>query len=155
MRAVRVEALLDNLRSLYNVGSIFRTADAAGIAHLHLCGITPTPANRRLSKTALGAEKTVSWSYHPDAVQRAAALAAGGCRLWALEEGAGATPLGRQPPPAGGDRVALVVGSEVAGVDPGVLELCERVLVIPMRGAKGSLNVATVFGIAAYTLLGV
>ncbi len=153
--AVRVEALLDNLRSLYNTGSIFRTADAAGISHLHLCGITPTPANRRLSKTALGAEKTIAWSYHPDAVQQAAALAASGRRLWALEESAGAISLGRQAPPAPGDSVVLIVGSEVAGVDPGVLALCERVLVIPMRGAKGSLNVATAFGIAAYALLGV
>src|SRR5208337_1856623 len=81
----RMEVLLDNIRSIYNVGSIFRTADGAGISYLHLCGITPTPDNPRLRKTALGADKAVGWTHYADGYAAAEALKAQGMRLWALE----------------------------------------------------------------------
>jgi 23S rRNA (guanosine2251-2'-O)-methyltransferase len=147
-----MRALLDNVRSVFNVGSIFRSADGAGFDRLYLCGVTPTPANPKLAKTALGAHNAIPWETSPNAVDLALRLRAEGCHLWALEEGPAAEPLLHAPPPS--SNTVLVVGSEVAGVDPGLLSLCERTLAIPMRGAKRSLNVATAFGIAALILAG-
>lgn len=143
-------ALVDNVRSLFNVGSIFRSADGAGCGHLYLCGITPTPEHPKLAKTALGAEQSMPWSYHPNAVQLALALRAGGHQLWVLEAGAQAQSLFSLPPSP--VPVVLIVGNERAGVDPGLLALCHRQVAIPMRGAKRSLNVATAFGVAAVVL---
>ena len=143
-------ALLDNVRSLFNVGSIFRSADGAGFRTLYLCGVTPTPANPKLAKTALGAEQAVGWTSHPNAVELAHELLATGHTLWALEEGVGAESLLAAPAPPSG--LVLVVGSEVTGIDPDLLRLCERTLAIPMRGSKRSLNVATAFGVAAVVL---
>ncbi len=145
-----LHALLDNVRSVYNVGSIFRSADGAGFDTLYLCGVTPTPGNPKLAKTALGAHNTVRWETWTNAVDLAQRLLAEGYHLWALEEGVHAEPLLAAPPPP--TPTVLVVGSEVTGVDPGLLELCERTLAIPMRGAKRSLNVATAFGVAAVIL---
>jgi tRNA G18 (ribose-2'-O)-methylase SpoU len=144
--------LLDNVRSAFNVGSIFRSADGVQVHHLYLCGITPTPQHAKVAKTALGAEQTVPWSYHNNAVDLAHDLHASGYRLWALEDGAQAEPLFTAPNLVGGPPVVLVVGNEVTGVDPALLALCERVLAIPMWGAKRSLNVAIAFGIAVYGL---
>lgn len=152
---LRLEALLDNVRSLSNVGSIFRTADGAGIAHLHLGGITPTPAHPKLAKTALGAEQHVAWSHDPDAARAAESLVAGGARLWGIEGGDRSrslydpATLDERPTDA---RLVLVVGHEVSGVDPRILALCERVVHVPMAGVKDSLNVSVALGIVAYTL---
>jgi tRNA G18 (ribose-2'-O)-methylase SpoU len=148
---VVLQGLLDNVRSLFNVGSIFRSADGAGFDMLYLCGVTPTPANPKLSKTALGAEQAVAWQAAPNAVELAERLLAEGRRLWALEEGPGAESLLSAPPPPTG--TVLVVGGEVTGVDPDLLRLCERTFQIPMYGSKRSLNVATAFGIAAVVLV--
>lgn len=143
-------ALLDNVRSVHNVGSIFRSADGAGLAALHLCGVTPTPENPKLAKTALGAHATLAWRWAPNAVDLAQRLRAAGHPLWALEEGEQAEPLYDAPPPPA--NTVLVVGSEVVGIDPDLLGLCARTLAIPMRGVKRSLNVATAFGVAALIL---
>lgn len=147
-------ALLDNIRSLRNVGSIIRAADGVGLAHLVLAGITPTPDHPGLAKTALGAERSVPWTRSPDAVRAAAELVADGWALWALEGGPRATSLFDAELAAARDgaRICLVVGHEVSGIDPRVLAMCERVLFIPMLGHKGSLNVAVAFGVAAYVL---
>ncbi len=142
--------LLDNVRSVFNVGSIFRSADGAGFTEVYLCGVTPTPANPKLRKTALGAELAVAWVSRPNAVTLAQELAAAGRTLWALEECDGSESLLAAPPPPAG--LVLVVGSEVTGVDPDLLLLCARTFAIPMRGAKRSLNVATAFGVAAVLL---
>jgi 23S rRNA (guanosine2251-2'-O)-methyltransferase len=142
--------LVDNVRSLFNVGSIFRSADGAGFAHLYLCGISPTPDNRKLAKTALGAELSVPWSYHANSVVLAAELRSQGHILWALEAGRDATSIFDIRPPAA--PLVLVVGNERAGVDPDLLARCAATVAIPMRGAKQSLNVATAFGIAAAVL---
>jgi tRNA G18 (ribose-2'-O)-methylase SpoU len=147
---VHLAGLLDNVRSLFNVGSIFRSADGGGFDTLYLCGVTPTPANPKLAKTALGAEQAVRWASRPNSVELAQELVATGHCLWALEECAEAESLFAAPPPPPG--TVLVVGSEVTGVDPDLLRLCERTLAIPMRGAKRSLNVATAFGVAAVLL---
>jgi 23S rRNA (guanosine2251-2'-O)-methyltransferase len=145
-----LHALLDNVRSEYNVGSIFRSADGAGLGTLYLCGVTPTPANPKLAKTALGAHKSVRWESWPNAVSLAQKLCAAGYHLWALEENECAESLLSAPPPP--RQTVLVAGSEVTGIDPDLLQLCERTFAIPMRGIKRSLNVATAFGIAALIL---
>jgi tRNA G18 (ribose-2'-O)-methylase SpoU len=147
-----VEALLDNVRSTFNVGAMFRTADGAGVAHLHLGGVTPTPEHPRVGKTALGAEHAVPWTWHPNALEAAQAGQARGLRLWALEVGPGAVALPDVRTVITAEPVLLVVGGEVSGVDPAILALCEYTLWIPMQGFKRTLNVAIAFGIAVYGL---
>ncbi len=150
----RLAALLDNVRSLRNVGSIVRTADGVGLELLVLGGITPTPAHPSLAKTALGAERTVPWRGRPDPLLAAEEARAEGWRLWAIEAGPRAehlfAPAVRDA--AEGAQIMLVLGHEVSGIDPRIVELCERVLFIPMLGHKGSLNVSVAFGIAVYAL---
>jgi len=142
--------ILDNIRSAWNVGSIFRSADGFGITHAYLCGITPTPDNEAVMKTSLGAEDSVSWSYHKDAVQLVKGLKKEGWRIFGLEEDAGGRDISQVTTPALG--MALIVGNEITGIDPELVRLCEDVLFIPMRGDKKSFNVAVAFGIAAYAL---
>lgn len=143
--------LLDNIRSIHNVGSMFRTADGAGVAGLYLSGFTATPDHPKLAKAALGANETISWSYYPNSLDAAAALRTDGFHLWALERLA--PPATFSPdiidiPP----KLALVVGNERAGIDPGLLALCDVVVSLPMAGHKSSLNAAVAFGIAIYGL---
>ena len=147
-----VEALLDNIRSVFNVGNILRTADGAGIRHIHLCGITPTPNNPKLAKTALGAERSVPWTQYRDGLAAAVSLRKQGLRLWALEGGSRAESLFDARAALKGPPIVLVVGSEISGVDPCILEHCERVFCLPMEGMKNTLNVAVAFGVAAYFL---
>ena len=142
--------VLDNLRSAWNVGSIFRTAEAAGLTHLYLCGITPAGSHPRVAKTALGAEEVLPWSHHPDVVKVLRRLKEEGFFLLALEtEGSQPWhpefPLPERP-------LALVVGNELCGLDPEGLTLCDLVLRLPMRGYKRSLNVAVAFGVLALWL---
>ena len=146
------EALLDNIRSIHNVGSMFRTADGAGLAHLHLCGMTATPAHPKLSKAALGAQVKVSWSHSPIGLETAVSLKEQGYRLWAIEAAENAQPFFAADPALPHSRVIVVVGNENAGVDPGILRICDRVFNLPMYGFKKSLNVAVAFGIVAYHL---
>ncbi len=150
-----IEALLDNVRSLSNVGSMFRTADGAGVRHMHLGGFTPTPTHPKFAKTALGAERSVAWSHHPDPAAAADALVAAGKRLWAVEGGPRSRDLFELAALAGGPddpTIVLVLGHEVSGVDPRIVARCEQVARIPMAGIKGSLNVSVAFGICAYLL---
>lgn len=144
-------ALLDNLRSAWNTGSMFRTADGLGLALLALAGITPTPENPRVARTALGAEKALPWRYYPDALQAARLFRENGWQIWALE----AAPDASQTvePLLPGQAVLLVVGNELYGVDPELLALAQRVVSIPMHGRKRSFNAAVAFGIAAHALL--
>jgi 23S rRNA (guanosine2251-2'-O)-methyltransferase len=159
-----VAVLLDNIRSAWNVGSILRSADGFGFSHAYLCGITPTGDNEAVTKTSLGAEDSVPWSYHKDAVKLVKGLKAEGWRVYALEDDERAVSLeseGALAPrsktqehtPAGRPALqVLIVGNEVTGVDPELLDLCEEICYIPMRGEKKSFNVAIAFGIAAYVL---
>ncbi len=147
----RLEVLLDNIRSTYNVGAMLRTSDGAGVDQAHLCGITPRPDNPRISKVSLGAEFSVPWSYHPNAVQAVIECKARGLMICAIEILPGAISVSN--PQAHLEQPALlVVGNEVSGIDPGILELCDRSFYIPMHGYKRSLNVAVAFGIALYSL---
>ncbi len=144
--------LLDNIRSAYNVGSMIRTASAAGFAHLYLCGITPTPEHPKVAKTALGAEECVSWSHHNNSIVVAAKLQAAGQHLIAIEGGSRAQWLSEFSGTGQALRVSMIVGNELSGVDPALLEMCDQVLALPMLGNKNSLNVTVAFGIAAYYL---
>jgi tRNA(Leu) C34 or U34 (ribose-2'-O)-methylase TrmL len=145
-----VRVLLDNIRSQYNVGSFFRTADAAGIERLYLCGITSHPPAKTISKTALGSEDRVAWehSWRPldilDAVRR------DGYEVAAVETSANSVDLFDWEPRF---PVCVVFGNEVDGVSPEVLDACGPRVRIPMLGAKQSLNVATAGGVVVYELL--
>ncbi len=147
-----VEALLDNIRSTFNVGAMFRTADGAGVRHIHLAGVTPTPDHPKVGKTALGAEYAVPWTLHWDAVEAARAAKQQGMRLWALEGGQEAQPMFDLGEQLEGPPILLAVGNELSGVDPGILALCDQRISIPMQGVKRSLNVSIAFGIAVYFL---
>lgn len=145
-------ALLDNIRSIHNVGSMFRTADGARLSHLHLCGMTATPAHVKLSKAALGSQEKVNWTYSANGLETAVSLKDQGYLLWAVEATANAQPFFGVNPILPHSRVIVVVGNENAGIDPGILNICDRVFSLPMHGFKRSLNVAVAFGIVAYHL---
>lgn len=152
----KVAVLLHNIRSAHNVGSIFRTADAAGISRVYLSGYTPTPIDRfgrpqkDIAKTALGAQKSLAWTYakRPDAFLKA--LRADGWDIIALEQSAHSQDyrnLTLKRP------TLVIVGNEVRGVSPALLKKCDAVLEIPMRGKKESLNVSVAAGIVLFQLL--
>ena len=142
-------ALLANVRSLWNVGSIFRSADGAGVGRLILTGITGTPPRPEIAKTALGAEEAVPWVYEADPETAARRVREAGHRLLVLEttsEARSLTEVDVSGP------VCLVLGHELAGVSPPLVGLADELVSLPMRGVKKSLNVAVAFGIAAYQL---
>jgi tRNA G18 (ribose-2'-O)-methylase SpoU len=147
---------LDNIRSAWNVGSIFRSADGFGFVHAYLCGITPTPEVDAVAKTSLGAEDSVPWSHHKDAVKLVKGLKKEGFQILALEDDARAVAIKDEGGKINDKRrnAVLILGSEVTGVDPELLDLCDKILYIPMRGEKKSFNVAMAFSIAAYALTG-
>ena len=145
-----VSMLLDNVRSLYNVGAFFRTADGAAIERLILCGITGRPPKNALTKTALGAEETVSWEYRPDPVAALKDLHARGYEIAAIETSLRSVDLFDWKPAF---PVCVVFGHEVDGIRPDAMALCDTHIRIPMLGVKHSLNVATAAGIVAYELL--
>lgn len=140
--------VLDSVRSLYNVGSVFRTADALWMEELILTGFTPHPPRREIDKTALGATKTVPWRYVTDPVHALQILRSEGYELWAVELTTASVPLHSITSIPG--RLALVFGNEVTGIAPRVLAACNRAVDIPMHGTKHSLNIAVAFGIACY-----
>lgn len=139
--------VLNDIRSLYNVGSIFRTADGAGVEKLWLCGITGHPPDTQITKTALGAEKEVSWEYRRDAREVLREMKSQGYQIIFLEQLAESIPY--QDFQTSGP-VCLVLGSEVAGVDETLVSLCDKTLEIEMAGLKNSLNVSVAFGVVAF-----
>ncbi len=152
-REINLNVLLDNVRSAWNVGSIFRSADGFEFRHAYLCGITPTPENAEVRKTALGADEFVSWSYHRNAVELIKELKEQGSTIWALEQTEHSVRLtDKATLPKNSKGLILVAGNEVTGVDPGILELSDQVVHLPMRGQKRSFNVAVAFAIAAQIL---
>ncbi|HSK89664.1 MAG TPA: RNA methyltransferase [Anaerolineales bacterium] len=144
--------LLDNIRSAWNVGSILRSADGFGFTHAYLCGITPLADNEAVAKTSLGAEDSVPWSYHKDAVRLIKGLKAEGWKVYALEEDPRSLSISQLTDSRFPNPTVLIVGNEVSGVDPDLLDLCDSIVYIPMFGEKKSFNVAIAFGIAAYAL---
>lgn len=149
--------VLDDIRSLYNVGSMFRTADGFGVSKIYLCGITGTPEQNGLKKVSLGAELTVPWEHVATTAEALANLRADGFALVGLELAPQAQELAAYAAgnrERGTDRLALVVGNEVDGLLPDTLAALDAAVVIPMRGAKESFNVAVAAGIAMYELSG-
>jgi len=145
-----VTILLDNVRSMYNVGAFFRTADAARIEKLWLCGITAKPPKKAITKTALGAEETVPWEHSWEPVPVLRDMRERGYEMAAVETMMHAVDLFDWTPRF---PVCLVFGHEVDGIRPEISELCDRHVRIPMLGAKHSLNVATAGGVLMYELL--
>lgn len=149
----RLSVLLDNVRSGWNVGSILRTADGLGVHHVYLCGITPSPENTDVQKTALGAEECVSWSTHKNGVELAKTLQKQGFEILVLEQAKKSIPLETVRKFGGRTgSILLVVGNEVTGVDPGILEITDQVAHLTMRGQKRSFNVAIAFALAVQIL---
>lgn len=146
-----ITVLLDNIRSLYNVGSIFRTADGARVSRLILTGFTPHPPRKEIDKTALGAASTVPWEYVHDPLEAVRRLKSDGLRICALEQTDRSIPYDAVPPDA--FPLCLVVGNELTGVLPAILDLCDLAIEIPMYGAKQSLNAAVAFGITVFELV--
>jgi tRNA G18 (ribose-2'-O)-methylase SpoU len=147
------EVLLDNLRSTLNVGSIFRTADGAGVHKIYCAGTTPTPEHPKIAKTGLGAEDFIPWEYVRNGFDLACQQKAAGVTLLSLEAAPQAQSLVSFPPFSANQHYLFIVGNEVSGIDPEIIALSDVTLFIPMRGKKSSLNVAVAFGIAAYVLL--
>lgn len=147
----KLSLILDNLRSAQNVGSIFRTANGAGVSHVYCCGTTPTPDHKGVTKASLGAEGFTAWSYHPNTLALARTLIPSGSSLIALESTETSTPLfslnifSTQP-----KEFTLILGNEISGIDPELLNLSHQVVHIPMKGSKTSINVAVAAGIGLY-----
>lgn len=145
-----VTVLLDNFRSLYNVGSFFRTADACAAQGLLLCGITGKPPQRGISKTALGAEDTVRWEHSDDSIAVALAHRERGYEIAVVETSVRAVDLYDWVPQF---PVCLVFGNELEGVRPELIDMADVHVRIPMLGLKHSLNVATAGGVVLFELL--
>lgn len=141
--------VLDDVRSMYNVGSIFRTGDAFRIAAIYICGISATPPASEIHKTALGAEDSVDWQYFETAQQAVEALHSDGFEVLAVEQAEGSTNLQDFAPQAG-KRYAIVMGNEVKGVHQEVVDDCDGCLEIPQFGTKHSMNVSVTAGIVIY-----
>jgi len=150
-----IYVILDNIRSLYNIGAIFRSADAFGVKKIYLCGISGNPIERQMNKigkTALGAEKSVPWEYCRQTSRLVKKLKEEGLEIVALEIGVGqrrALPLQKFKPTL---PIALIVGNEVTGISKKILKLADKIVYIPMRGRKESLNVAIAASIAIYQI---
>ncbi len=152
-------AILHNIRSLHNVGSIFRTADAAGVEKIYLCGITPTPADRfgkirpQFAKVSLGVEKYVKWEKVGQVASLVKKLKMVGYKIFAVEQSRKSTPYYKLKVISHKSKVALVLGNEIKGLPPSILKKADKILEIPMRGKKESLNVGVAFGIVIFGLL--
>lgn len=150
---------LHNIRSVYNVGSIFRTADAVGIDHIYLSGYTPLPIDRfgrkrsDMNKIALGAEQSVSWSQFNNIPEDIITLKNNGAELVYVEQNENSIPFGNFTS-TNTHEIVLAMGEETKGFTDELLHYADTILEIPMRGEKESLNVSVAFGIAAYALFG-
>ncbi len=167
--------VLDNVRSLNNIGSVFRTSDAFRVEHIALCGITATPPHREIHKTALGAEESVAWSYHEDTAECVRALKEQGYKVYAVEQVDDSIKLGTQASRLLGlgaqasrlhatgtvahleagetpAHLAIILGNEIEGVQEGILPLCDGCLEIPQYGTKHSLNVSCAAAIVIWEM---
>lgn len=144
--------VLDNVRSLHNVGSAFRTADAFAVEKIYLCGITGTPPNKEIHKTALGATESVEWVHVPTTLEAVEGLKNLGYSVWAIEQAEGSVLLTDFRPTAEG-KYAFVFGNEVFGVEEEVIQAADGVLEIPQFGTKHSLNVSVTVGVVVWDAL--
>ncbi|MCC6722805.1 MAG: RNA methyltransferase [Bacteroidia bacterium] len=144
--------VLDNIRSMNNVGSIFRTADCLGIGKIYLCGITPTPPHREIHKTSLGAENSVEWEYIDDIIQIINKFKNKNFKILALEQTNKSIDI-RDFKTDNTLNTILIVGNEIDGVNQNVIELCDLIIEIPQFGTKHSFNVAVSTGIALWEII--
>lgn len=144
-----VAVVLDNVRSMHNVGSVFRTADGFSISKLILCGITAVPPHREIEKTALGATLSVDWVHYPDTLAALQELRAEGYRIIAVEQASGSTMLNAYRP-VDGQKYALIFGNEVNGVSDEVMARVDECIEIPQFGTKHSFNIVISAGIVLW-----
>lgn len=150
LERIPISLCLNDVRSLYNVGAIFRIADGIRAEKIYLCGITGKPPDRFISKTALGAETSVPWEYHRDATSVLQKLKTSGYQILAMEHAEESINY------ANADihfPLCLVVGNEVSGIDSAILSIADQAIEIPMLGEKNSLNVAVATGVVVYQFL--
>ena len=149
---VPVVVVLENIRSAYNVGSVFRTADAFLLQAIYICGYTARPPHKEIKKTALGSEEVVSWQHFASAAEAIERLKAEGYKVFAVEQAQGSIALqefNRQR----ADKTALIFGNEVTGVEQSTIHLCDGCIEIPQAGTKHSLNIATAAGIVLWEMV--
>lgn len=158
MKNREVFVLLHNIRSVHNVGSIFRTSDALGVDKIYLSGFTPTPKDRfgrnrkDVSKVALGAEKTMPWEYLNDPKKIINTLKNNNFKIIGLEQSENSQDYKKVKPT---NKILFIVGNEVDGIEKNILKLCDFVAEIPMKGDKESLNVSVAFGVALFRILNI
>lgn len=146
-----VIAVLENIRSAYNVGSVFRTADAFLLEAIYICGYTAYPPHKEIKKTALGAEETVTWKYFKPVEEAIADLRSSGYKVYAVEQAEYSWKLGSFAVEE--EKIAVIFGNEVTGVEQSTIALCDGVIEIPQLGMKHSLNVATAAGVVLWELI--
>lgn len=146
-----VVLVLDNIRSMHNVGSVFRTADAFLLQGIILCGYTPVPPHRDINKTALGATETVEWQYFPTTMEAVTDLQQAGYQVMAIEQATNSTMLDVFEP-GNAQPLALVFGNEVTGVDAEVMKVVDGCIEIPQLGMKHSLNISVSTGIVVWDI---
>lgn len=145
-------AILDNVRSLNNIGSVFRTADAFAIEAVYLCGITAKPPHREINKTALGATESVNWTYFEDTQTAVKKLKEDGWKVYAIEQTENSIML-NEFKPLSDEKIALIFGHEVKGVEQKVINQCDGVIEIPQKGTKHSLNISVSAGVVIWDLV--
>ncbi len=150
-RKIPVVAVLDNVRSQNNIGSVFRTADAFRLEGIFLCGITATPPHREIHKTALGATESVPWEYREETTMAIGELKRKGYMILSVEQTEGAIPL-NELRLSGQEKIALVFGHEIRGVDQKVVDMSDMTIEIPQFGTKHSLNISVAAGIVIWEL---
>lgn len=143
--------ILDDIRSLHNIGSVFRTCDAFLIEKIYLCGITAVPPNKEINKTALGATETVDWEYYENILEVISKLKNDKTSVFAIEQVENATML-NDFQPIKETKIALIFGNEVFGVSQKAIEMCDGTIEIPQLGTKHSLNIAVSAGIVVWDL---
>lgn len=146
-----VVVVLDNVRSLYNIGSTFRTADSFRIKAIHLCGITATPPHREIHKTALGAEQTVDWVYFNKTLESVISLKKEGYKIYAVEQVENSIKLNQFIP--NNQKIALVFGNEINGVGQEIIDESDACIEIPQEGTKHSLNVSVAVGVVLWKVI--
>lgn len=145
-------AILDNVRSLNNIGSVFRTADAFAIEAVYLCGISAQPPHREINKTALGATESVRWKYYEQTIDAVKQLQKDGWKVYSIEQTEKSIMLNNFNPKQD-EKVALVFGHEVKGVDQEIINLSDGVIEIPQKGTKHSLNISVSAGVVIWELV--
>lgn len=152
LKKLPLRVMADNVRSMHNIGSIFRTADAFKVENIILAGISGVPPHAEITKSALGAEESVEWYYVKDSIEEIRRLKKEGWTVCVLEQAHNSVPLQDYVPSAAHKKLVLVVGNEVHGVEQEIVDIADVVLEIPQEGTKHSLNVSTSAAIALFHL---